>query len=182
MRRSNPPGEGEGHVPSVRTLREITAGDGTVEQARLFAMATMAGADSIINTWDDKAFWNFWRPITAIRAGDADGNAATTGDPGWTSQIPSPPYPDHPSGYTAVTTGMLLAAAEALGTKHLDFTIQRPGTTTRLQYRHMDEAIRDVVDARVWLGIHFRTADVHSMVLARKVTHWLGKHYFREAA
>jgi len=164
-----------------RTLREITAGDGTVEQARLFAMATMAGADSIINTWDDKAFWNFWRPITGIRAGDADGNAATAGDSGWTSQIPSPPYPDHPSGYTAVTTGMLLGAAEALGTKHLDFTIQRPGTTTRLQYRHLDEAIRDVVDARVWLGIHFRTADVQSMVLARKVTHWLSKHYFREA-
>ena len=164
-----------------RTLREITTGEGTVEQARLFAMATMAGADSIINTWDDKAFWNFWRPITAIRAGDADGNPATAGDSNWNSQIPSPPYPDHPSGYTAVTTGMLLGAAEAMGTKHVDFTVQRPGTTTRLHYRHLDEAIRDVVDARVWLGIHFRTADVASMVLARKVTHWLTKHYFGEA-
>jgi len=163
-----------------RTLREITTGDGSVEQARLFAMATMAGADSIINTWDDKAFWNFWRPITAIRAGDADGNPATAGDPNWISQIPSPPYPDHPSGYTAVTTGMLLGAAEAMGTKHVDFTVQRPGTTTTLHYRHLDEAVRDVVDARVWLGIHFRTADVHSMVLGRKVTRWLNKHYFRE--
>jgi hypothetical protein len=52
-----------------------------VEQARLFAMATMGGADSLINTWDDKAFWSFWRPITAIRRGDEDGNDATVGDP-----------------------------------------------------------------------------------------------------
>jgi hypothetical protein len=165
-----------------RTLRDITTGDGTVEQARLFAMATMAGADSIINTWDDKAFWSFWRPITAIHRGEEDGNDATIGDPTWTPQIVTPPYPEHPSGYTAVTAGMLFAAAEALGTKRVDFTVQRPGVAARLQYRRLDEAVRDVVDARVWLGIHFRTADVQSMVLGRKVVHWLSKHYFREAA
>jgi hypothetical protein len=163
-----------------RTLREITTGDGTVEQARLFAMATMACADSVINTWDDKAFWNFWRPITAIHAGDADGNPATAGDPNWTTQIVTPPYPEHPSGFTAVTAGMLFAAAEALGTKQVAFTVQRPGVTTTLQYRRFDDAVKDVVDARVWLGIHFRTADVQAMVLSRKVTHWLTKHSFRE--
>jgi hypothetical protein len=165
-----------------RTLRDITTGNGTVEQARLFAMATMAGADSLINVWDDKAHWSFWRPITAIHNGDADGNDATVADTTWAPQITTPPYPDHPSGYTAVTTGMLLAAADALGTKRLDFTVQRPGLATRLRYRGVDEAIRDVVDARVWLGIHFRTADVQSVALGRKVAHWLGKHYFREAA
>jgi hypothetical protein len=164
-----------------RTLRGITAGDGTVAQARLFAMATMAGADSIINTWDDKAHWNFWRPITAIHNGDDDGNDATNGDPDWTSQIPAPPYPDHPSGYTAVTAGMLLAAAEALETKQVHFTVERPGVATKLQYKRLDDAVRDVVDARVWLGIHFRTADVQSMVLGRKVAHWLDKHHFQEA-
>jgi hypothetical protein len=76
---------------------------------------------------------------------------------------------------------MLFAAAQALGTKHVDFTVQRPGVATKLQYKRLDEAVRDVVDARVWLGIHFRTADVQSMVLGRKVAHWLSKHYFREA-
>ena len=164
-----------------RTLRDITSGDGTVEQARLFAMATMAGADSLITTWDDKEFWSFWRPITAIRRGEEDGNDATVGELTWTPQITTPPYPDHPSGYTAVTAGMLLGAAEALGTKRVSFTVQRPGIATQLQYQQLEEAIRDVVDARVWLGIHFRTADVQSMVLGRKVARWLGKHRFREA-
>ena len=77
---------------------------------------------------------------------------------------------------------MLFAAAKALGTKQLNFTVQRTGVATSLQYRQLDAAVRDVVDARVWLGIHFRTADVHSMVLGRKVANWLSKHYFREAA
>jgi hypothetical protein len=163
-----------------RTLRVIASGDGSVEQARLFAMATMAAADSIINTWDDKAFWNFWRPITAIRAGDADGNPATAGDEAWTPQITTPPYPDHPSGFTAVTAGMLFGAAAALGTKQVGFTAERPGVTTKLDYRRFDDAVRDVVDARVWLGIHFRTADVHAMVLGRKVTQWVSRHAFRE--
>ena len=144
-------------------------------------MATMAGADSLITTWDDKEVWSFWRPVTAIRRGDEDGNDATAGDPSWAPQITTPPYPDHPSGYTAVTAGMLLGAAEALGTRH-GLHRPAPGEPTTLDYRRLDEAIRDVVDARVWLGIHFRTADVQSMVLGRKVAHWLGRHHFQEAA
>nr|MBA3431167.1 vanadium-dependent haloperoxidase [Actinomycetota bacterium] len=84
-----------------RAFRAISANEGLtlVEQARLFAMLNMAGADALINCFDDKAYWSFWRPITAIRNGDTDGNPHTAADPGWTSLVPSPPYPDHPSGY-----------------------------------------------------------------------------------
>ena len=81
-----------------------------------------------------------------------------------------------------MTAGTLLGAAEALGTRHVNFTARRPGSPTTLDYRRSDEAIVDVVDARVWLGVHFRTADVRSMVLGRKVAHRLGRQCFREAA
>jgi hypothetical protein len=78
-----------------RTLRDIARREGlpVAAQARLLATVNMAGADSIITCWADKAHWNFWRPITAIRLGDDDGNAATVGDPAWTPFLANPPYP-----------------------------------------------------------------------------------------
>ena len=73
------------------------------EQARLFAKFALAGADSIITCWEDKAHWSFWRPLTAIQLGNDDGNPKTEGDSGWTSAIGTPPYPDHSSGYNCNT-------------------------------------------------------------------------------
>ena len=69
-----------------RTFRTISAAQGLtlVEEARLFAMLNLTAADTFINTWDDKAHFSFWRPITAIRLGDSDGNPRTVGDPTWT--------------------------------------------------------------------------------------------------
>ena len=58
-----------------------------------------------INCWDDKTYWHFWRPITAIHEGDNDGNDDTVGDPSWEPMLPTPPYPDHPSGYNCLTGG-----------------------------------------------------------------------------
>ena len=95
-----------------RTFRVIAEDRGLtlVEEARLFAMLNMAGADGLISCWNDKAFWSFWRPITAIHEGDNDGNPETVGDSGWTPFIPTPPYPDHPSGYNCVTSSMMHTA------------------------------------------------------------------------
>ena len=80
-----------------RTFRTIAETEGLTiaEEARLFAMLNLAGADALINCWDDKAHWNFWRPITAIHEGDNDGNPRTVGDPAWTRSAthrrPRPP-------------------------------------------------------------------------------------------
>ena len=93
-----------------RTFRVIAEERGLslVEEARLFAMVNIAGADTLINCWSDKEAFSFWRPITAIHEGDNDGNRRTDGDTGWTPFFPpsgTPPYPDHPSGYNCVTRG-----------------------------------------------------------------------------
>ena len=66
-------------------------------------MLYLTGADALICVWDDKAYWSFWRPITAIREADTDGNPATEADPDWLPLIPTPPYPDHPSGHSGLS-------------------------------------------------------------------------------
>jgi hypothetical protein len=167
-----------------RTFRTVSAEAGLtlVEQARLFGMLNMAGADSLINCWDDKAFWSFWRPITAIRTGDDDGNRKTVGDSGWTPLEGNPPYPDHTSGYNCVTGAFMHTAGAFFGKKPMTFDLVRNVTgaadVTRT-YAQFADVIDDTIDARVYQGIHFRAADVQGAAIGRDVAHWLDKHFFQ---
>ena len=167
-----------------RTFRDIAeaAQLTLIEEARLFAMLNIAGADSLINCWNDKAYWSFWRPITAIHEGDNDGNRKTVGDPSWTSFIPAPPYPDHPSGYNCVTAAMMYTARYFFGSNRLDFNVVKivPGMpeVTRPYHRFTD-VVADTVDARVYQGIHFRAADVQGAAIGKDVARWLDKHFFQ---
>ena len=102
---------------------------GVADQARLYAMLNLAGADALINCWDDKEFWHNWRPVTAIQLGDDDGNRRTVGDAAWQpfistlpgptagSFLPTPPYPDQPSGYNCLTSSMMHTARGSSGTR-----------------------------------------------------------------
>ena len=105
------------------------------DSARLFAMLNLTAADALINTWNDKYHYNFWRPITAIRHPD-DGNPATVTDAGWTpyfdpARVPltgeigpalsTPPYPDHVSGATAYASASMAALASFFGTDEMTF-------------------------------------------------------------
>ena len=166
-----------------RTFRTVAAGEGLtlVEQARLFAMLNMAGADALINCWDDKAHWSFWRPVTAIRAGDEDGNPKTDGDPTWTPLSGNPPYPDHPSGYNCITGAFFHTAAAFLGKKPLAFDMVRivagePNQTR--SYTQFTDVIDDTIDARVYIGIHFRAPDVQGAEIGKDVSRWLVQNYF----
>jgi hypothetical protein len=167
-----------------RTFRDISAAAqlSVVEEARLFAMLNLAGADSLINCWDDKAHWSFWRPITAIHEGDNDGNRRTVGNPSWNSVIPAPPYPDHPSGYNCVTGAMMYTARHFFGTNKMDFNIVKivPGTPDVVRpYHRFTDVVTDTIDARVYLGIHFRAADVQGAGIGKDVARWLDKHFFQ---
>ena len=95
-----------------RAFRGLTdeRGLSLAKEARLFAMLNVAGADALINCWNDKEFFHFWRPITAIQEGNADGNPRTKGDTGWNSYVTTPPYPEHSSGYNCVTAAYMHTA------------------------------------------------------------------------
>ena len=153
-----------------------------VEEARLFAMLNMSGADGLINCWSDKAAFNFWRPITAIHNGDVDGNHRTVGDGGWTSLVATPPYPDHPSGYNCVTSAMMHTAEDFFGKNKTPFSVVKvvpnEPNVTRV-YKQFADVIEDTIDARIYQGIHFRTAEVQGAEIGEHVADWLDTHYFQ---
>lgn len=164
-----------------RTFRVIAGQQGLSEsdEARLFGMLNLAGADSLIGFWDSKAYWSFWRPITAIRQADIDGNKKTTADPTWLPLVPTPPYPDEPSGFNCVTSGFMHTAQDFFGTDKMDFTVHSNVTNVDRDYTRFSDTWKDTIDARVYDGIHFRTADEHGVVLGKDVAHWLDRHYFK---
>jgi hypothetical protein len=162
----------------------------TPENARLFAMVTLAAADGAIGCWNNKYYWRFWRPIDAIRVADTDGNPATEADPNWkplfdpsTPTVPAlttPNFPEYPSGHSCVSSAIINTLQDFFGTDKIEFEISSsrfPG-----QPRHFErfsQALKEIIDARVWGGIHFRTADTHGAVIGRKVAQWERQHYFQ---
>jgi hypothetical protein len=173
-------------------MRALSARYGltTAQNARLFAMVSLAAADGAIGCWNDKYYWNFWRPIDAIHEADTDGNAATEADPGWkplfdpsTATAPSlstPAFPDHPAGHGCVSGGVLHAMQEFFGTDKIAFDVVSPRFPTQPRhFKRFSHALKEVIDARVWGGIHFRRADVVGAVIGKKVAHWMRKHYFQ---
>jgi len=162
-----------------RVARALSAQQGlsVAENARLFAMLYLTVADTAITVWDDKAYWGFWRPITAIREAAADGNARTEADTGWLPLISNPPYPEHPSGHTGLSGSMVASFQDFFGTDKIGWTDTNNAGLTR-SFTSFSQAIDEVVDARVWSGIHFRNADEQGARIARQVAKWREQHYF----
>ena len=155
------------------------------EQARLFAMLSMANADSLIACWDDKAHWLFWRPDTAIRNGESDGNPQTVGDPAWEALLPNPPYPDHPSGYNCVVAAFMHTARTFYGTDAMAFSLvtNAPGVAgTARSYTRFTQVVGEAIDVRVYHGIHFRAAEVQGAGIGQNVAEWIAARYFQPRA
>ena len=152
------------------------------QAARLLAMTNMAAADGAIACWNDKYYWNFWRPITAIREAATDGNPATVADPNWNPLFATPPFPEHPSGHSCVSTAIVRTLQNFFGTDKIAFSAFSNNSLTTRSFNRFSEAIKEILDARVWAGIHFRTADMQGSVIGKKVAHRLENHYFQPVA
>jgi hypothetical protein len=163
-----------------RIFRTLSAQEGLsmVENARLFAMLYMTAADALITVWDDKAFRLFWRPITAIREANTDGNPATEADPAWLPLIVNPPYPEHPSAHNALSGSIVATLRKFFGRDKIAWTDTNNAGLTR-SFTRFSHAIKEIVNARLWAGIHFRTADEQGARIGSRVAKWRDKHYFR---
>ncbi len=165
-----------------------------VDSARMLAMTNLAAADGSIGCWNDKYYWNFWRPITAIHEAANDGNPATEPDPAWlplfnpTVPVSGPPlvtpgFPDHPSGHTCISGAIAYTLKAFFGTDKVEFTVVSnrcsPAPCPDRTFRGFSAALKEIIDARVWSGIHFRTADEQGAELGKEVARWLQKHYFK---
>jgi hypothetical protein len=151
------------------------------DSARLFAAVDLSLADTAISVWNAKFHYGWWRPITAIREADADGNPSTVGVPGWTPLLVTPPYPDWLSGLC----GVVGAASTALTRLNVDGRVDLNLTSVAAGVmRHYDFAAdiqQDATDARVFSGIHFRTADEVAIVMGTQVANWALEHHFAPA-
>jgi hypothetical protein len=149
------------------------------DSALLYAMLNLASADAAINVWNDKYYWDFWRPWQAIRGADLDGNPATTPDPTWTALITAP-YPEHPSGHIGLDSAALQAMRTFFRTNKLTLAVTSsrfPGETRT--FTKVQQPLKEIVEARIWAGLHFRTADEQAKKLGRQVARYMAKHYFQ---
>jgi hypothetical protein len=163
-----------------RTLRGIASTNinNISDSGLLFALANISAADAIINAWANKRYWNFWRPITAIREGENDGNAQTAGDPNWLPYLVTPPYPDYTSGANNLTGAMTRTLELFLGDKTTFTVTSTPANTSKIYNRFSDMA-DDVVDVRIYQGIHFRAADEVARTQGTRAADWAFSHFLR---
>jgi hypothetical protein len=176
-----------------RAFRTIAANQrlGMADTARLFAIENLAAADAAIGCWNNKYHWNFWRPITAIREAATDGNPKTEADAAWTPlfdpstpvasppALSTPPFPDHPSGHNCAAGAIVRTLQDFFGTDKLTFSATSAKSGTTRTYHRLSDALEENIDARVWAGIHFRTADIQGAILGRKVANYLHRHDFQ---
>ncbi|HKE79591.1 MAG TPA: vanadium-dependent haloperoxidase [Solirubrobacteraceae bacterium] len=155
-------------------------GRSLADNARMFAMLYLAGADAAITVWADKAKYSFWRPITAIREADTDGNARTTPDPNWLPLVNTPPYPDMPSGLSSLSGASARTLQDFFGADRLAFGTTNAVGITR-SYASFSQAEEDVVNARVWSGIHFRHADEVGAAIGERIARWQEKRALQPA-
>jgi hypothetical protein len=167
----------------------------TRDSALLFAMIDLNAADALITTWNDKYDWKFWRPMAAIRNADTDGNPDTVKDGSWSPlfdpalpasiggvsppALITPPFPEYPSGHCSVTSATMNAFRSFFGTNDMTFFL----TSSRFPgeqrfYTHFSDVTDQVIEARIWGGIHFRHADEVAANLGREVEAYTHEHQF----
>lgn len=158
---------------------------GLHEAARAFALVNLAMADGFIAGWDAKFHYDLWRPYTAIRVGETDGNAATPGDAQWEPLLATPPVQDYPSTHSVLGAGAATALAAIFG-DDTRFTItsstaEQPGVETRT-FARFSEAAAENGDSRVQAGIHFRFAVDAGLAMGRQIGERAAVEYLRPLA
>ena len=128
-------------------------------------------ADGFIAGADTRYLYNFWRPVTAIRAGDTDGNEATAADPAWETFLNTPPLPDYPSTHSVAGGAASVVLARFFGSDEVAFsaTSGPPFAGITRSFKSFSQAAQENADSRVYAGIHFRRACQDGIRLGRQI-------------
>ena len=150
-----------------------------VEAARFMGMVSVTYADALIACFEAKYHYAFWRPITAVPAGDTDGNDATVGDPTWLPLLPGTPnHPEYPSAHSCITPAGGRVIARFLGTQQIDFLVPSLTGLGDRRFATAHDLEYEVSNARIWGGIHYRTAVDDGAAIARRVANHVLAHHF----
>jgi hypothetical protein len=154
---------------------------GLSDAAQVLALMYLAGADASIACWDAKYVYNFWRPQAAIRNGDSDGNNKTAGDAAWEPLFPTPPHPDYLSGHSTNSSAMATVLAAKFGDDPGVSILATSPTNAAYprEWGTFSEGVDEVIEARIWSGIHFRTADEVGARVGRQVAQFVLHHAAR---
>jgi hypothetical protein len=162
-----------GHWNAIARAVASARGNTVAENARLFALLNVAMADAAIAAWDAKYAFHSWRPVTAIRGGDLDGNPATVADPTWSSFIVTPPFPDYISGHSTFSGAASTVLARFYGTDTIPFAIGSdflPGIMR--SFSSFSAAAREAAESRLYGGIHCRSANDDGLAVGIQVGTW----------
>jgi hypothetical protein len=154
-----------------------------LDTTRLLAAGNMVSTDAGMACFDSKYHYQLWRPVTAIRNADVDGNPATSKDPSWTPLVTTPNHPEYPSQHGCVNSALAQVLANAAGSSAIDATI--PGATgggttltTSQTFATVDDLLTQLVNARVWIGFHYRHSVTAGESLGTAVANWELQRYF----
>ena len=149
--------------------------------ARLFCLVNLALADGYISSFEAKYTYNFWRPVTAIRAGDTDGNPLTIADPDWTPFLDTPRMPDNSSGHSVAGAAVAEVLTRFFGNDNIYFTKTSgppfPGITR--SFSSFSQAAQENADSRVYAGIHFRSATRDGLRQGAKIGRYISNHFLK---
>jgi hypothetical protein len=157
------------------------------ESARLLAMTNLSGADAAINCWNDKYYWDFWRPGNAIARAGEDDNTATVAQANWAPLI-SAPYPEHPSGHLCLDGAHTRILQKFFGdtvpggisiTSISTLLAPAPADPRVRTFSSFSQVIAELVEARIWAGLHFRTGDEQAKTLGWNVADHAAANYFQ---
>jgi PAP2 superfamily len=167
---------------SNMTLRDFATQNGMdlLDTVRLLAMGNMVSTDAGMACFDSKYTYRFWRPITAIRNADIDGNSATTADGTWSPLAATPNHPEYPSQHGCVTSALAEVLAHAIGTDEIDVTIHGANAANPTAvlpdvfrtFPTVQSLNEEIVKARIWIGFHFRSSVVVGENLGTSVANW----------
>ena len=162
----------------IMAARNLDLSDST----RSLALMYLAAADASLVCWDAKYTYNFWRPQAAIRSGDLDGNAKTVADPAWEPLFTTPPHPEYISGHTTNSSAMATMLAFLFGDDP-GIPIVATSPAAKLGFKRewatLSEGVDEVIEARIYSGIHFRTSDETGAKVGGKVAHFVFNHALR---
>jgi hypothetical protein len=159
--------------------RFATASPNLADNARLMALIWVAATDAIAACFETKYHYNYWRPTSAIRGADTDGNPATEVDAAWTPFVPTPNHPEYPAAHGCDDGATAEAVRAFYGTKKVTFVFDSTTTGTTRRYDSTDDLVRDVRNARVWGGMHFRNSTIVGTELGKDVAKWVARRHFQ---
>jgi PAP2 superfamily len=154
----------------IRSVANMPGRQAT-QNARLFAAVTQAQDDAVIAIFEAKYFYNFWRPVTAIRSGDMDGNDATQRDPSWVPYIDTPMHPEYPCAHCIIgaVTGTVLQAEIGKGPMPTLTTTSSTAKGAARSWAKTDDFIQEVANARIYDGVHYRNSTEVGTAMGKRI-------------